>query len=64
MIQEASDALASCRLPTSLKRPDRSKQCHCRQFAQIASFVACSRINGQQKIVWDPIFDQPLLINP
>ena len=23
---------ASCRSPTALKRPDRSKQCHCLQF--------------------------------
>ena len=26
--------LAFCRSPTALKRPDRSKQCHCLQFAQ------------------------------
>ena len=26
--------LASCRSPTSLKRPDRSKQCHCLQFSK------------------------------
>ena len=26
--------LAFCRLPTAPKRPDRSKQCHCLQFAK------------------------------
>ena len=26
--------LASCRSPTALKRPDRSKQCQCLQFAK------------------------------
>ena len=32
--------LASCRSPTALKRPDRSKQCHCLQFAKcIASLL-------------------------
>ena len=27
--------LASCRSPTALKRPDRSKQCHCLQFCYV-----------------------------
>ena len=27
-------ALASCRSPTALKRPDKWKQCHCLQFAK------------------------------
>ena len=30
-------SLATCRSPTALKRPDRSKQCHCLQFAHNAS---------------------------
>ena len=33
--------LASFRSPTTLKRPDGSKQCHCRQFAQSASLASC-----------------------
>ena len=36
--------LASCRSPTALKRPDSSKQWHCRQFAKfqsILSFIRC-----------------------
>ena len=32
--------LASCRSPTTLKRPDRSKQCHCLQFPQRNAVVA------------------------
>ena len=32
--------LASCRSPSALKRPDRSKKCHCLQFAKcIASLL-------------------------
>ena len=27
--------LAFCRSPTALKRPDRSKQCHCLQFCYV-----------------------------
>ena len=47
LMEEASDALSklqtvmlfrtirsSCKSPTALKRPDRSKQCHCLQFAK------------------------------
>ena len=29
--------IASCWSPTALKKPDRSKQCHCLQFAQTKS---------------------------
>ena len=28
------EPLGICRSPAALKRPDRSKQCHCLQFAQ------------------------------
>ena len=34
-------SLATCRPPTALKRPDRSKQCHCLQFAESASLASC-----------------------
>ena len=33
--------LASCRSPTALKRPDKSKQCHYLLFAQSALLVSC-----------------------
>ena len=33
--------LAFRRLSTAPKRPDRSKQCHCLQFAESASLASC-----------------------
>ena len=31
--------LASSRSPTALTRPDRSKLCHCLQFAKLIKFI-------------------------
>ena len=33
------------RSPTALKRPDRSKQCHCLQFCYCASLASCITIH-------------------
>ena len=39
--------LVSCQSPTALKRPDRSKQCHCLQFAKcIASLLHYYKIDA------------------
>ena len=38
-----SKPLASCRSPTALKKPDRSKQCHCLKFFLL------SFLNGLRK---------------
>ena len=51
-MQEANDALSKLqtvtlfrpiRSPTALKRPDRSKQCHCLQFFTIPEKKRCAR---------------------
>ena len=45
--------LASCRSPTALKRPDRSKQRHCLQFAKCnASHLYYSKIKTLWEFLW------------
>ena len=42
LCKHSLEPLASCWSPTALKRPDRSKHCHCLQFAQSAFLASCT----------------------
>ena len=39
--------LDTCRSPTALKRPDRSKLCHCLQFAKCRNLFLFTEVVGQ-----------------
>ena len=46
-----SKTLASCRSPTALKRPDRSKQCHCLQLIEFSHFFYFKHCNSSLMII-------------